>query len=123
LKKTPKDVDTYIEGAPREARARLIQLRKIIKATAPKADEHISYGMPYYGYKGRLAYFRLAKTHVGLYIPPPVIAEHKEELKGYGTSTATVRFPLGKRLPIKLIKKLIKARMKMNEDKRKKSKQ
>ena len=75
--------------------------------------------MPYYGYKGRLAYFRLAKTHIGLYIPPPVIAEHKEELKGYGIATATVRFPLDEKLPIKLIQKLIKARVKKNEKKSK----
>ena len=120
MKKTPKNVDAYIEAAPREARAKLVQLRKIIKATAPKAEERISYGMPYSGYKGRLAYFRLAKTHIGLYIPPPIIAEHKEELKGYETSTATVRFPLDKKLPIKLIQKLVKARIKKNEAGRKK---
>jgi uncharacterized protein YdhG (YjbR/CyaY superfamily) len=91
------------------ARAKLVELRKIIKATAPKADERISYGMPYYEYKGRVAYFMLAKTHIGLYIPPPVIAEHQKELKEYGTSMATVRFPLDKKLPAALIKKLIKA--------------
>jgi len=80
----------------------------------------MSYGMPYYGYKGRLAYFRLAKTHIGLYIPPPVIAEHKKELEEYGTSTATVRFPLNKKLPAKLIQKLVKVRVKKNEEKNKK---
>ena|SRR3972149_12000410 len=112
-----KDVDDYIAIAPKEARAKLVQLRKIIKATAPKADERISYGMPYYSYKGRLAYFRLAKAHIGLYIPPPVIAEHKKELRNYGTAMATVRFPLDKKLPGALIKKLIKARVKKNEAK------
>jgi uncharacterized protein YdhG (YjbR/CyaY superfamily) len=112
-------VDAYIAAAPKEARAKLVELRKIIKATAPKADERISYGMPYYEYKGRLAYFMLAKTHIGLYIPSPVIAEHQKELKEYGTSMATVRFPLDKKLPAALIKKLIKARMKKNEARRK----
>ena len=114
------DVDDYIKAAPREARAKLTQLRKIIKAATPKADERMSYGMPYYHYKGRLAYFRLATKHVGLYIPSPVIAEHKKELKGYGTSTATVRLPLNKKFPVMLIKKLIKARLKKNEEKSKK---
>ena len=119
MNKAPKSVDTYIEAAPRESRPKLEQLRKIIKATAPKAVERISYGMPYYHYKGRLAYFALAKAHIGLYIPTPVVAEHKEELKDYGTSKATVRFPLDKKLPIKLIQKLIKARVKKNEEKTK----
>jgi uncharacterized protein YdhG (YjbR/CyaY superfamily) len=71
--------------------------------------------MPYYGYKGRLAYFRFASKHIGLYIPPPVIANHAKELKKYGTATSTVRFPVGKPLPIALIKKLVRARVKIND--------
>ena len=97
---------------------KLKELRAAIKEAAPTAVERISYGMPYYSYKGRLAYFRLAKAHIGLYVPPPVIEEHKSELRGYETATATVRFPLDKKLPIALIKKLVKARMKKNEEKR-----
>ncbi len=75
--------------------------------------------MPYYGYKGRLVYFGLRKAHIGVYIPTPVIEEHKSELEAYETTNATVRFPLDKKLPIALIKKLIKARMKKNEARRK----
>ncbi len=116
MKKAPDNVDGYIKTAPKEARAKLTELRGIIKTAAPKAEERISYGMPYYGYKGRLAYFALAKAHIGLYIPPPVIAEHKVELKGYVTSIATIRFPLDEKLPAALIKKLIKARLKKNEE-------
>lgn len=115
MKKSPKDVDSYIKVAPRETRGKLIQLHEIIKATVPKAEERISYGMPYYEYKGRLAYFAAFKKHIGLYIPPPVIEEHKKELKDYETARATVRLPLDKPLPIALIMKLIKARVKKNE--------
>ncbi|MGI0066208.1 MAG: iron chaperone, partial [Nitrosotalea sp.] len=70
---------------------------------------------PYYDYKGQLAYFRFSKAHIGLYIPPPVIEEHKNELAGYETAKATVRFPLDKKIPVMLIRKLVKARMKKNE--------
>ena len=114
--KKPKNVDAYIEAAPREVRSKFVQLRRIIKSVAPKAEEKISYGMPYYGYKGRLAYFRLAKAHIGLYIPPPVIQEHKSELKGYETAKATVRLPLNKKLPVAIIKKLVRSRIKKNEE-------
>jgi len=55
------DVDAYIEAAPREVRAKLQRLRKIIKTTAPEADERIGYGMPYYEYRGRLAHFHLRR--------------------------------------------------------------
>ncbi len=119
MKKTTKDVDAYIAAAPKGPQAKLVELRKIIKATARKADERISYGMPYYGYKGPLAYFGLWKAHIGLYIPTPVIEEHKRELEAYETTNATVRFPLDKKLPIALIRKLVMARMKKNEARRK----
>jgi len=118
--KKAKDVDEYIAKAPKEVRGKLKELRAIIKAAAPKAEERISYGMPYYSYKGRVAYFRHWKAHLGLYVPTPVIEEHKSELKNYETAKATVRFPLNKRLPVALIKKLIKARVKKNEAKKKK---
>jgi len=73
--------------------------------------------MPYYGYRGRVAYFQFSKNHIGLYIPPPVIQDHKRELERYHTAMATVRFPLDKKLPLALIKKLVKARVKWNEEK------
>jgi uncharacterized protein YdhG (YjbR/CyaY superfamily) len=113
-----KTVDEYIAGAPEEVRPKLEQIRKIIKSAAPKAEEKISYAMPYYGYKGRLAYFAYARTHVGLYVMPPVIQDHKKELEGYSTSTATVRFPLSEELPVKLIEKLVKAGVINNEAKK-----
>jgi uncharacterized protein YdhG (YjbR/CyaY superfamily) len=76
--------------------------------------------MPYYDYNGRLAYFRLAKAHIGLYIPPPVIEEHKRELKEYETTLSTIRLPLDKKLPAALISKLVIAKMKKNEAVKKK---
>jgi|SRR5207248_2540695 len=115
MKKFPKDVDAYIAAAPTEARGKLAQLRKIIKAAAPKADEGISYKVPYYRYHGALAYFAAFKNHIGFFVPPPIVEEHKLELKGYETAKATVRFPIGKPLPGALIKKLVKARIKKNE--------
>jgi uncharacterized protein YdhG (YjbR/CyaY superfamily) len=118
VKKAPKDVDEYISRAPKEVQGKLEQLRTAIIEAAPTAVERISYGMPYYDYKGRLVYFGLAKAHIGLYVPTPIIEEHKSELADYEAAKATVRFPLDKKLPIALIKKLVKDRMRKNEAKR-----
>lgn len=115
MKKAAKDVDAYITVAPKEVRRQLAKLRAAIKAAAPQAEERISYGMPYYAYKGRLAYFGLSQKHIGLYIPTPVIEEHKKELKEYETARATVRLPLDKPVPVALVKKLIRARRQKNE--------
>ena len=111
----PKDMDAYIAAAPKEVRGKLKEIRTVIRKAAPDAEERISYGIPYYGYKGRLAYFAAFKKHIGLYVPTPVIEEHKSELTNYETAKATIRFPLNKKLPLGLIKKLVKARMKKNE--------
>jgi uncharacterized protein YdhG (YjbR/CyaY superfamily) len=113
--KKPSTVDEYIAAAPKELQGKLMEMRKIIKSAAPKAEERISYGMPYYSYKGRLAYFRAGKDYIGLYIPPPVIEEHKSEVKSYATTKATLHFSFVKKLPSALIRNLIKAKMKKNE--------
>jgi uncharacterized protein YdhG (YjbR/CyaY superfamily) len=115
----PKTVDEYIALAPKEIQPRLKQIRAAIKAAAPGAEEKLSYSMPYYGYKGRLAYFAAFTKHIGLYIPTPTIAEHAKELGDWATSKATVQFPHEKKLPISLVTMLIKARLKSNDALRK----
>ncbi len=71
--------------------------------------------MPYYNYNGSLAWFGLHTNHIGLYLRPPVVAEHSVELKGYRTTKSAVQLPLAKAIPVSLVKKLVKARMRMNE--------
>ena len=46
------DVGEYIAAAPRGVRQRLRTVRAAIRSAAPKAAEGISYGMPFYSYKG-----------------------------------------------------------------------
>lgn len=118
--KQVKTVDAYITSSPKETQGKLKEVRKAIKAVVPSAEEKISYGMPYYGYKGRLVYFALARNHIGLYVPPPIIEEHAKELKNYTTAKATIQFPLEKKLPLSLIKKLVKARKEYNENQKEK---
>jgi uncharacterized protein YdhG (YjbR/CyaY superfamily) len=110
----PQNVDAYIAAAPKETQGKLKELRAVIKKTAPDAEERLSYGMPYYAWNGRLAYFSVWKEHIGLYVPTPVVEEHAAELAGYEINKATVRLPLKKRLPVALIKKLITARLQKN---------
>lgn len=60
--KPVKDVDEYITLAPKEVQDKLKEIRTTIKTAAPNAQECISYGIPYYYYKGRLVYFGLSKN-------------------------------------------------------------
>jgi uncharacterized protein YdhG (YjbR/CyaY superfamily) len=113
-------VSAYIAKAPKASQSKLRELRQLIISIAPEAKESISYGMPYYDYYGRMAYFAPMKGYVGLYIPPPIIADHKKELARYTTTKSAIHLSLEEKLPISLIKKLIRARMKHNKTKWKK---
>ena len=105
-------VDAYIAAAPRAAQPHLRRLREVIKGAAPKAEEKISYGMPFYEYRGRLVYFAAFKKHVGLY----AVGEARG-LQRYFYGASTLRFPFGEPLPAAQISRLVKARVKENEAK------
>jgi uncharacterized protein YdhG (YjbR/CyaY superfamily) len=109
-------VDAYIAGAPKAVQPMLRELRRAIKSAAPKAEEKLSYRMPFYAYHGRLIYFAAHKTHVGMY---PIIGREKDlyakELKPYMAAKATLQFPIGQPIPIALVKKVVKERAKENK--------
>ena len=108
-----KTVDEYIATAPKDKRAALTKLRKTIKASAPKANEIISYGMV--GYKQgakRVAYFAYWKAHIALYgTSYDFIKAHAAELKPYVQSKGTLQFPADKPLPYPLVTRIVKARV------------
>ncbi|MDG7007303.1 MAG: DUF1801 domain-containing protein [Nitrososphaerota archaeon] len=109
------DVDAYIAAAPGGARGKLRKVRDAIMEAAPAAREGISYRMPYYSYKGRLVWFGLFRGHIGLFIRPPVLEEHRSELKGYAMTESSLHLPLGREAPVPLIEKLVKAAVRKNE--------
>jgi uncharacterized protein YdhG (YjbR/CyaY superfamily) len=106
-----KSVDEYIAAAPEQARAKLVQLRNIVKTVAPEAKEGISYGMPYYKYHRALVGFAAYKNHIGLY--GALTEEQQLDFRTYETGKGSIRFPLDKPLPITLIKKLLKERVEL----------
>ena len=111
-----KTVDDYISGAPKGAQRKLEQVRVAIREAAPGARESISYRMPYYSYKGRLAWFGLFSSHIGLFLRPPVLAEHEGELKGYTMTKSSLHLPLDKEIPVELVKRLVRAAVRKNDE-------
>ncbi|MDQ6877229.1 MAG: DUF1801 domain-containing protein [Candidatus Dormibacteraeota bacterium] len=112
-----RDVDTYIAAAPKSAQPMLRQLRQVIRAAAPRADERISYGMPFYEHHGRLVYFAGYEHHIGLYAAIPSNNSYASELKEYRAAKSAIRFPVGQPLPVALIRKVVEARVRENEAK------
>lgn len=113
-----KTVDSYIADQPADIQAKLKNIRKIVKKSAPKATEKISYGIPYYSLNGRLVYFAAFRNHIGFYPMTSTIKAFKKDLAGYETSKGTVRFPHDKPLPLPLIKQMIDFRIKENLSKK-----
>ena len=115
----PRTVDEYVKAFDPEVRNTLEKLRETIRKAAPEAEELISYQMPAYKYKGILVYFGAYINHIGFYPTGRGIEAFKKELAAYEGSKGTVRFPLEKPLPFRLISKIVKFRVKEYENKKK----
>lgn len=111
-------VDQYIGGYPKPVQAMLQELRSTIKSSAPGAEELIAYNMPAFRLNGPLVYYAAYKAHIGFYPMPSAIKAFSEELESYVTSKGAIQFPLNKKLPLALVKKIVKFRVKENAEKK-----
>jgi len=111
----PKTIDEYLAALSDDKRAALEQLRKTIRAAAPKAEECISYQIAAFRLNGMLVGFGATASHCAFYLmSATTVAAHEAELRGYDTSKGTIRFQADKPLPVALVRKLVKARIAEN---------
>jgi uncharacterized protein YdhG (YjbR/CyaY superfamily) len=113
----PETIDEYIMGFPEDIREKLEALRATIRKAAPEAEEIISYAMPTFYLRGNLVHFAAFKNHIGFYPAPSGIETFKEELSLYKTSKGAAQFPIDKPLPLSLVSKIVKFRVKQNLEK------
>ncbi len=114
-KKKFKTVDEYIATFPIDVRKRLKQIRTTIKEIAPQAEETISYDMPAFKIdSGYFANFAAWKNHIAMYPVPSGSAAFNKQLSQYVSHKSTIQFPHDKPLPLALIRKIVKHRMKDN---------
>lgn len=108
----PKNIDEYINNFSKEVQTKLEQIRKTIKKAAPGAKEVISYQMPAFKQNHILVYFAAFKNHIGFFPTLSPIKVFGKELSKYETSKGTIKFPLDKKIPLALITKITKYRLK-----------
>lgn len=120
IKKAPGLVDAYIEKFSKNIQTILKKIRTIVRKLAPEAEESLGYGMPAYRLHGKpLVYFAGWREHIGFYPTPSGTNAFKKELLGYKSAKGSVQFSLDQPIPYKLIEKIVKFRVKENNEKAK----
>jgi uncharacterized protein YdhG (YjbR/CyaY superfamily) len=111
-KKKPASIDEYIRAAPKEAQAKLREMRDCIRAAAPDAQESLKWSMPAFSYHRILVTFAVFKRHIGFYPTPSAIKAFAKDLARFKTGEGSVQFPLDQPLPLSLIRKMTAFRVK-----------
>ena len=109
----PKSIESYFAGLNEDQRAALQELRETIAAAVPEAEEGIAWSMPAFKVGGRaFVGYAAFKDHYS-FLPMSVAAieAHRDELGEHVTGKGTISFGYGRRLPVRLVKKLVRTRL------------
>jgi uncharacterized protein YdhG (YjbR/CyaY superfamily) len=113
---SPQTVIEYLARTPEPGRSVLKKMRTAIRSVVPRdSKEILCYGIPALQRKKVLVWYAAFAKHCSLFPANAVIAEFRNELKGHKVSKGTIQFPLDRPLPIPLIKKIVKARVRQVE--------
>ena len=113
----PANIDEYIASFPKKTQEILQQVRATIKKAAPAAEEAISYAMPAFKLNGNLVYFAAYEHHIGFYATPSAGTSFTKELSKYKQGKGSIQFPIDEPMPLSLITKIVKFRVKENMEK------
>ena len=115
-KELAKNVDEYLDNLPPKVKETLENIRSEIKKAAPMAEEVISYRIPTYKYKGALVHFMAHENYCSFFVINKSILEvFKDELKDFETSGTTIHFTVEKPLPLNIVERIVKERIRQNE--------
>ena len=111
------EVDAYIAALAEDRRGPMTNLREVIRAAAPDADEVITYKMPGFKVRGSfLVSYDAFKQHYSLFPwNDEMVAELGNEIQPYVKGRGTLQFPAAKPLPLDLIRRIIEIRVRQSE--------
>lgn len=106
-------IDKHLKQFSGEQLESLVALRDILREVLPDAEEKIAWGMPTFALNGKnVAHFQGFKKHCSYFPGSGGIAATLDTLPDWcEVSKGTIRFPIGKKLPKTLVKKLVKLRL------------
>ncbi len=110
--RTPQTIDEYIARFPSDVQTKLTLVRQTIHEEAPMAVEKISYQMPTFYFRGNLIHFAAFQHHIGLYPLPETLDAFATDLAPYKQGKGSVQFPLDQELPLEVIRRIVRFRLK-----------
>jgi len=114
-----KTIDEYLATQAMDKRVALENLRQVIRAAAPDAEECISYQLPAFRLNGMLVAFGATANHCAFYLMSSTTLEaFKGDLEHYQTSKGTIRFAADRPLPERLVRRMVEARVTENANRR-----
>jgi uncharacterized protein YdhG (YjbR/CyaY superfamily) len=113
-KSKPGNIAEYIKAAPKGAQKKLREMHACIRAAAPRAKGSLKWGMPSFSYQRILVTFAAFKHHIGFYPTPSAVKAFEKNLSKFKTAKGSIQFPLEKPLPLSLIHKITKFRIRQS---------
>jgi uncharacterized protein YdhG (YjbR/CyaY superfamily) len=108
MNESSMQVDQYLEGLETPRRGALTQLRALILEMVPDAVESMKFRMPTYEYGGAmLCAFASQKRYMSLYVEPPILDGHREELHHLDLGKSCIRFKRIEQLPLATVRTIL----------------
>ncbi len=108
----PATIEEYIAAAPAAGRPHLRKLHALLKAVAPKAQEAIKWGMPFFIEPRFLFSFSAHKNHLDFAPSAELLARHADKFGEYKSTKHMFQVRYDQPLPEALIKRMAKERVK-----------
>jgi uncharacterized protein YdhG (YjbR/CyaY superfamily) len=109
--KRPTTIAAYIQAAPREGQPHLRRLYAILKSVAPKAEETIKWGTPFFVEPRFLFAFSAHKAHLNFTPMAAGLEPFRKELEKHKTTKGVLQIPYDKPLPEDLIRRIAESRV------------
>ena len=104
-------IDGYVRSVPAAARGKFKEVLRAVKRAAPGAEAILSYRIPAFRYRKRiLVYLGAFEHHIGLFPPPP--PPLRKAAARYAGPKGNLRFPLDRAMPLALIARIVKCKVK-----------
>ncbi|WP_339701018.1 DUF1801 domain-containing protein [uncultured Roseivirga sp.] len=118
-----RTIEEYHKVFSGDTLERMQTIRELVHKVAPEVEEVISYQIPAFklGDKYHLIYYCAFPKHLTISSPwsEAMLKEFEVELKDYKVSKSAIQLPLGKPLPLDLIKRILEFRKKEFEARKK----